>query len=71
MALNPKDNTLVISDPITRKLYKIDPRNTEQPLSTLACTGEKAPAWDDRAGDGGSALEATCTLPKGEALAKT
>ena len=71
MALNPKDNTLVLSDPNTRKLYKIDPINTEQPLSTLACTGDKAPAWDDLAGDGGSALEATCNYPKGEAIASS
>ncbi len=65
MALNPKDNTIILSDPNTLKVYKIDPGNLEDPLSVLACNGEKAPSWDDGAGDEGLATEASCNMPKG------
>ena len=67
MAANPKDGTLWISEPNTRRVYRIEPDAAIPKLEIMAGTGEECDILDETCGDGGPALKATFSALRGSA----
>ena len=64
MTLNRRDNSLLLSDPNTLKVYTIDIASGV--ISVLAGTGDKCTRfWQSKCGDNGPANQATFVAPKG------
>ena len=64
MTLNRRDNSLLLSDPTTLKVYTIDIASGI--ISVLAGTGEKCKRWwQSTCGDNGPAIEASFVGLKG------
>ena len=63
MAVNPRDGFILLTDPDNYKIYQINPETGE--IVPFAGTGVKCAAWDNQCGDGGLAIDATFSNPKG------
>jgi hypothetical protein len=67
MAVSPVDDSLLVSDPNSNKLYRLATEGPETgQLVTVAGTGVRCHDWEVGCGDGGLAIQARFTSLRGE-----